>query len=235
MHKTVSIKAQDKGEFSAYVAFPETDMPAPAVVVAQEIFGVNKVMRDVCDYLAQAGFIGICPDLFWRQEKGVDLTDQSDAEWQKAFALYKGFDETLGVKDLIATLDFARNMAECTGKAGAMGYCLGGKLAYLMATRSDASCSVSYYGVGIENSLEEAKNIKNPLLMHIAEKDKFVSLDAQQKIMQALKNNAVVNINVYPDVDHAFARVGGAHYDKTAAQTANYRTADFLAVHLTAS
>jgi carboxymethylenebutenolidase len=231
MKNDVKIKAHDKGAFTAYVAHP-AQAPAPAVVVIQEIFGVNAVMRGICDNLAQAGFLAVCPDLFWRQEPGIQITDKTEAEWQKAFKLYQGFNVDLGIEDLKSTLAYIREQKDCTGKAGTIGYCLGGKLAYLMAARSDADCSVSYYGVGIEAMLEEAPKIKKQLLMHIAEKDKFVPMAAQQKILSALNKHKNIEIHVYPGVDHAFAREGGQHYDKEAANQANARTSDFLATHL---
>lgn len=232
MKNEVTIEAYDKGSFSAYVARPASERPAPAVVVIQEIFGVNAVMRGICDNLAQAGFLAICPDLFWRQQPGIQITDKTEAEWQQAFKLYQGFKLEPGIEDLKATLAYVREMKECTGKAGTIGYCLGGMLAYLMAARSDADCSVSYYGVGIENLLDEAVHIKKQLLMHIAEKDKFVPVAAQQKILSALNKHKNIEIHVYPGVDHAFAREGGQHYDKEAARQANARTSDFLATHL---
>jgi carboxymethylenebutenolidase len=232
MKKDIKVKAHDGGSFSAYITYPPHEKPAPAVVVIQEIFGVNPVMRGICDNLSQAGYIAICPDLFWRQEPGVQITDKSEVEWQKAFQLFQGFNVDLGISDLKSTLAHVREDKHCTGKAGTLGYCLGGKLAYLMATHSDADCNVSYYGVGIEALLDEAKSIKKQLLMHIAEKDKFVPIAAQQKILGALNKHKNVEIHVYPGVDHAFAREGGQHYDKEAAHQANARTADFLATHL---
>jgi carboxymethylenebutenolidase len=231
MKKEARIKAHDKGNFTAYVSYPAA-LPAPAVVVIQEIFGVNANMRTICDNLSQAGFIAICPDLFWRQEPGIQLTDKSDEEWKRAFALFNGFDVDLGIEDLKSTLAHIRADKDCTGRAGAMGYCLGGKLAFLMAARSDADCCISYYGVGIEGLLDEAKTVKRQLLMHIAEKDKYVPMEAQQKILGALNKHKNIEIHVYPGVDHAFAREGGQHYDKEAANKANARTADFLATHL---
>lgn len=231
-HPALTITAHDSGSFDAYVSMPETDMPVGAVIVIQEIFGVNAVMRNICDELAQSGYIAVCPDLFWRQQPGIQLTDQSDAEWQRAFELYKGFDVTLGVEDLKTTLAAVRRLDGCNGKVATLGYCLGGRLAYLMACRSDADCNVSYYGVAIDENLDEAGSITNPLLMHVAELDKFVPPAAQQKIVDTFKNNDHVQVNVYAGVDHAFARIGGAHYDAEAANLANFRTADFLAVQL---
>ena len=116
----------------------------------------------------------------------------------------------------------------CTGKAGTVGYCLGGKLAYSMATHSDCDANVGYYGVGIEGALGEAKNIKKPLLLHIAEKDQFCPPEAQKAIKDGLRATATSPSTPMPACDHAFARVGGAHYDKAAADLANRRTAEFF-------
>jgi carboxymethylenebutenolidase len=233
MNKEVKIKAADgTGAFGAYLSLPAKKLPAPAVIVIQEIFGVNKNMRDICDKISQLGYLAICPDLFWRQEPGIQLTDQTEAEWARAFQLFQGFNIDAGIDDLKATLSFIRAGKNCSGKAGAIGYCLGGKLAYLMAARSDVDCSVSYYGVGIDEMLGEAGNIRKPLLMHIAEKDKFVPPEAQAKIMSALGKNKLVEANIYPGVDHAFCRINGQHYDEKAAQLANGRTEKFLAKQL---
>jgi len=229
-----SIKTPD-GTFSAYVAAPKNLAPgkkAPGILVIQEIFGVNKVMRDLCDGFAAQGYVALCADLFWRQEPGIQITDKTDAEWKRAFELYQGFNEAKGVQDLIASLDHLRQLPNCSGKAGSVGYCLGGKLAYLMATRSNADANVGYYGVGIENALNEASAITKPLLLHIPAEDQFVPKDAQAKIKEALARNSAVTINVYPGCDHAFARVGGAHWNAEAAKQANERTAAFFAKHL---
>lgn len=226
----ITIKGPD-GEFSAHRALPPSGK-GPGIVLIQEIFGVNKVMRDLADGFAADGYTVVCPDLFWRQEPGIQITDQSEEEWQKAFELYQGFDEAKGVEDLKTTLAHLRADEACTGKVGTVGYCLGGKLAYLMAARSDADCNVGYYGVGIENALNEAAGIGNPLMLHIAAEDGFCPKEAQAKIHAALDGHAQVTINDYAGVDHAFARQGGAHYDKAAADLANSRTASFFKSNL---
>lgn len=232
MAETITIGAHDGGSFSAYMARPQGNGPFPAVVVIQEIFGVNGVMRGICDNLAKEGYIAICPDLFWRQEPGIDITDRSEEEWKRAFELFNGFDVDLGVEDLKSTLAAARKVEGGNGKAGTIGYCLGGKLAFLMAARSDADANVSYYGVGLDALLGEAGGITKPLLMHIAEKDKFVPPEAQKKILDALLNKPGITLHVYQGVDHAFARIGGEHYDGAMAETANDRTRRHLKAHL---
>ena len=219
------------GKFSAYLAAPK-QTPAPGLLVIQEIFGVNQVMRQLCDGFANEGYFALCPDLFWRQQPGIQITDKTEAEWQQAFKLFQGFNQAKGIEDLLASLKHLRKLPGATGKAGSIGYCLGGRLAYLMATRSDADCNVGYYGVGIEELLGEASAILKPLLLHIAEKDQYCPPEAQQKIKAALSQNPNVTIHTYPGMDHAFARVGGQHYDAKAAELANTRTRDFLRKNL---
>ena len=169
------------GEFGAYIALPDTT-PAPGIVVAQEIFGVNQVMRDICDWLAGQGYVAACPDLFWRIEPGIQLTDKTEAEWARAFELFNLFDVDKGIEDMKKTLTQLRGHEACNGRAGTIGYCLGGKIAYLMATRSDADCNVSYYGVGLDELLGEAWQIRKPLLLHMASKDQFVPPEQQEQV-----------------------------------------------------
>lgn len=219
------------GNFSAYRALPPSGK-GPGLVLIQEIFGVNRVMRDLADGFAAMGYAVICPDLFWRQQPNIQITDQSEEEWNQAFGLYQGFDENKGIEDLQVTLAHLRQDEACTGKVGTVGYCLGGKLAYLMATRSDADCNVGYYGVGIEGALDEAAKIQKPLMLHVAEEDGFCPKEAQAQIHSRLDGNVHARVEDYHGVDHAFARVGGAHFDKGAADLANSRTKAFFAEHL---
>lgn len=226
MGETITIRTPD-GDFDAYLARPAA-ADAPAIVVIQEIFGVNAVMRAVCDDLAAAGFNALCPDLFWRIEPGIDITDHSEAEWKRAFELFNAFDVELGMKDIAAAVGHARHLPGANGKVGAVGFCLGGLLAYLTMTRTDADAGVGYYGVGIENRLAEADRLAAPLMLHIAEEDQFTPKPAQQMILAALKNHPQITIHSYPGRDHAFARVGGEHYDAADAGLANSRTLAFF-------
>ena len=229
----VTISGKD-GSFTVYAAAPNDGdgPPAPGIVVAQEIFGVNQVMRDTCDWLATQGFVAVCPDLFWRIEPGIQITDKTDAEWKRAFELFGLFDVDKGIEDMKTTLAALRAHEVCNGKAASVGYCLGGKLAYLMATRSDSDANVGYYGVGLGDLLGEANNITKPLMLHIAEKDKFSSAEEIAKVQQGLSGNKKVTTHVYQGMDHAFARQGGEHYDAAAAKLANDRTVSFFKEHL---
>jgi carboxymethylenebutenolidase len=226
----ITISGPD-GKFSAYLAQP-TSNKGPGIVVIQEIFGVNAVMRGICNELAAQGYFALAPDLFWRIEPNIQITDKSEAEWKKAFELYQKFNVETGVKDIQATITHLRGVPGAGPKIGAVGYCLGGLLAYLTATRTNVDAAVGYYGVGIETHLAEKDKIKKPLLLHIAAKDQFVPPAAQAQIVDAFKGSSLVSTYVYPKVDHAFARMGGQHYDKEAADLANKRSADFFKTHL---
>ena len=227
----IQIQATDgSGSFAAYLATPKTEKPAGVVVMIQEIFGVNAAMRSLSDWVAEMGFIAISPDLFWRQEAGVQLDpDAGQAQWDKAFALMKGMDQDKAVDDIKATIAHGRTAPGANGKVATMGFCLGGRLAFMAAARTDAEANISYYGVGIEGLLGEAGHIKAPLILHIAELDKFVPAEAREKILAGLKDHAQVSAYVYPGVDHAFARMGGHAWDARAATIANGRTAALLA------
>ena len=156
------------------------------------------------------------------------VTDQSEAEWQRAFELFGLFAVDKGIEDLKTTLAHLRGLPDCNGKAGSIGYCLGGKMAFLMATRSDADCNVSYYGVGLDDLLGESGAISKPLLLHVASEDQFFPKDAQKKLAEGLAGHPHVSRQVYEGQDHAFARIGGAHYDAAAAALANGRSLDCL-------
>jgi carboxymethylenebutenolidase len=229
----IPIKTPNGDSFMGYLALPKTSvLQVPGVIVIQEVFGVNPNMRGLTDAMAMQGYVALCPDLFWRQEPGVQLTDKTEADWARAFELYKGFNEASGVADLSAAADHLRHLPECNGKVGSMGYCLGGKLAYLMATRGDTDCNVGYYGVGIEAALNEAPAITKPLMLHIANMDQFVPPEAQTAIVDDLAKVPLATVHRYDGCDHAFARLGGEHYDAAAAKLADDRTAAFLQQNL---
>jgi carboxymethylenebutenolidase len=226
----IKINSFDGGEFGAYMALPASGY-GPGIVVLQEIFGVNQYLRDVADWYAAHGFVALVPDLFWRIQPGIELTDKGD-DWQKAIDLYMKMDEAKAVEDSAAALDFLRKHSSCSGRAGAIGFCMGGKLAYLLSVRFKPDCAVGYYGVSIEKNLDEAKSLSSPLMLHIAGLDKFCPPEAQSQIHAALDGNPLVTLHDYPEMDHAFARLGGEHYDAAAAEIANLRTLEFFVSHL---
>ena len=220
----ISVPASSGETFRAYLSKPPTGS-GPGLLLLQEIFGVNETMREHADEFAQDGHTVVVPDLFWRIEHAIEL-DYSPEGWQRAFDLYGKFDEDKGVEDIGATLVVLRQHPACAGPVGAIGYCLGGKLAF--GCRTDVDCSVCYYGVGIDKNVDEIAKIKDPMLMHFAELDKFSSPEALAKIQAAAAGRPNIEIYIYPGVDHAFARIGGDHYDKAAAELANSRSLAFL-------
>lgn len=224
----ITIKSFDGGEFDGYFALPASGY-GPGILVLQEIFGVNGFMRSVADWYAAHGFVALCPDLFWRIERGVELTED---DRPKAFKLYQELDEAKAVEDSAAALEFLRKHTACSGRVGAVGFCLGGNLAYLLSVRFKPDCAVSYYGVSIEKSLDEAKNLGNPLLLHIAGADQFCPPEAQAQIHATLDGNPLVTIHDYPGLGHAFGRTGGDHYDASGAELAHLRSLEFFVNHL---
>lgn len=230
MSEYVTVETRD-GSFRAYVALPAV-LPAPAIVVIQEIFGVNADLRDTCNELASRGYFAVSPDLFWRMEPGVDMSDQTEAEWKKGFALYTAFDYDAGVEDIASTMETARSLPGANGKVGLVGYCLSGLMTFLATAREGADASVVYYGGNTEKHLDEANKIRNPLLIHLGEEDEYIPRDAQKAIVEAFTGNSSAHVYTYPGCSHAFARHRGTHYNKDAAALANDRTAEFFELHL---
>jgi carboxymethylenebutenolidase len=217
--------------FSAYLASPESGRGA-GVVLLQEIFGVNAVMRELADTYAAAGFVALVPDLFWRIAPSVDLTDKSEAEWQEAFGLMKRFDVAQGIADVQIAITHLRSYPGVTGKVGAVGYCLGGLLAYLTAARTDVDAAIGYYGMNMQNFLAEAPAIQKPLLLHVAGKDEYQPPEAQKLVADGLAAFPLVTIQTYAEMNHAFARPGGSLFDQANADLANGRTITFFRQHL---
>jgi len=215
------------GAFSAYVAHPKT-LPAPAVVVLHEVFGVNSDIRAHCDELAAQGFLAVAPDLFWRLEPGVDLGVTDPADFQHGFKLYQAFDRDAGARDAEDTISAVRTLPECTGKVALLGYCLGGLMTFLTAARSGVDSAVAWHGGETEKYLSEADGITAPLLMHLAGDDEYMSADAQAAIKGALGGKPNVTIYTYPGQGHAFSRHGGERFNAEAAALANQRTNEFL-------
>jgi len=226
----IEIESED-GNFSGYLSVPASGS-GPGVLVLQEIFGVNPAMRSIADWLAAAGFTALCPDLFWRIEPGIQLSSENDAGLKRAFELFGLFNHDTGLRDIKASLAKLRQLEACTGKAGAIGYCLGGLLAYRTACHTDSDASVGYYGVSIADRLDEADGISRPLMLHIAGNDEFVPPEAQTSMHAGLATNPLITLYDYPGQHHAFARPDGDHYDAASAELANQRTLEFLRRHL---
>ncbi len=223
----IPITAADGGKFSGYLAVPEAGS-GPGLILLQEIFGVNQHMREIADHYAEEGYVVLAPDLFWRMKPGVELGYAGD-DLQTAFDYYQRFNVDQAIADTGDALKALRANKACTGKVGAIGYCLGGKLAYLAAARLPLDAAVGYYGVGIEANLDEAKSIKCPIVLHFASEDKFVPAAARTAIKQALAGHDDAEIYVYQGADHAFNNHHRPDvYSRPAASLAHSRTLSLL-------
>ena len=219
------------GSFNAYLAEPEGS-PRGAIVVIQEIFGVNPGIRRKADHWASLGYLALAPDLFWRLEPGVELDPDVPDQFQSALGLMQKFNQDQGIRDIEAAIREARRRVPEGGRVGVVGYCLGGRLAYMTAARTDVDASVGYYGVGLDNLLHEKHAIARPLLLHIAGADHFVPPEAQAAIHEGLDNHPRVTIHDYPGVDHGFAAEMGLRRSEKAAGLADRRTEAFFAQHV---
>jgi carboxymethylenebutenolidase len=231
MSNTARISTLDgTGTFDCYLAQPDDEARA-AIVVIQEIFGVNAGIRRKCDKLAEAGYLALAPDLFWRLEPGVELDPDVESEFKDALELMGRFDQDKGVEDIEATIRHARHALGCAW-VGTVGYCLGGRLAYMTAARTDADASVGYYAVGIDNLLREKHAIANPLMLHIPTADGFVPPGVQAQMHQGLGDHPKVTLHNYEGLDHGFATEMGQRRNDAGAKLADRRTMEFFAEHL---
>lgn len=217
-------------EFGAYIARPESTAKA-AVIVIQEIFGVNPGIRQKCDKLAAEGYLALAPDLFWRLEPEITLDPDVESEFAQALDWMGKFNQDAGIRDIQAAINFLRDV-EGTAKVGCVGYCLGGRLAYMTAARTSIDASAGYYGVGIDSLLGEKEAIANPLLLHIPTADGFVPRETQAAMHEGLDDHPRVTLFDYDDLDHGFATETGKRRDEAAATLADSRTAAYFAEHL---
>jgi len=224
--RTIQVSARDGGRFSAYLATPPQGS-GPGLVLVQEIFGINGFMKAMADRYAEEGYVVLVPDLFWRMQPDVVL-GYGDDDFRQALDYHERLDETLAVEDIAATLDAVRALPEQAGKVGLVGYCLGGRLAMLSAARTDVDCAISYYGVNLQNHLDEAASIRCPMMFHFAGDDAFCPPETRERIMAAFAGRPGAECYVYPDCDHAFATPERPQYDKPAALMAYSRTMAML-------
>ncbi|NTF83976.1 dienelactone hydrolase family protein [Rhizobium rhizogenes] len=222
------------GEMGGYIVKP-AQPNGGAVIVLQEIFGVNATIRGFADSFAAAGYLAVAPDLFWRQERDVQIGPGEAGGYERALALMKNFDQTLALDDIAAVIDWLDRRPDAIGKVGVVGFCVGGKLAFQLAGRAHVECTVSYYGTGIHTVLSAAAGFFGKVLLHVAEADHLCPPEAQKAIAEAFADNSNVVVMSYPDAGHAFARIGGDHYNAAAASRANMATFEFLQENLQAS
>lgn len=219
-----------KGEIPAYVARPQGS-PRGAIIVIQEIFGVNPGIRKKADDWASKGYLAVAPDVFWRQKPGVELDSDVPEQFQEGVGYMIKHDFDLGIQDVEATIHWIRR-DQGVPKVGLVGFCMGGRIAYMAATRTDIDAAVGYYGVGIEQMLGESHAIAKALLLHVPTADGFVPPEAQQKMHAELDGNPHVTLHDYEGLDHGFAAEHGVRRNDEAARLADRRTEEFFAQHV---
>ena len=232
MGEMTTIGALDEqGEIPVYVATPE-DQTEAAIIVIPEIFGVNAGIRKKCDDWAALGYVAVAPDIFWRFAPGAELDPDVPEQLQQAFGYFGQYDPELGVQDIEAVIHWLRHV-QAVDNVGLVGFCLGGRMAYMAAARTDIDASVGYYGVMIDQMLGESRAIAKPLMLHIPTADHFVGPDAQAAIHAGLDNHPKVVLHDYVGLDHGFAAEVGSRRDDAGANLADERTRDFFKAHLT--
>jgi carboxymethylenebutenolidase len=230
MGQMIELTSLDGGDrVPAYRAEP-VGTPRGGIVVIQEIFGINSGIRRKCDHYASLGYVVLAPELFCRFAPGVELDADKPDELERAFELMGLLDQDKAIEDIEAAIRYLRGAG--AGKVGAVGYCLGGRLAYLVATRTDADAIVGYYAVGLDELLRESHAIGKPLLLHIAKEDRLVPPEQQAAVHAGLGGNRHVTLVDYPGVDHGFAAEEGARRSPAAAAQADARTEAFFAEHI---
>ncbi len=222
----ISIAAADAGTFNGYLAMPESGS-GPGLILLQEIFGINQHIRELADLYAEEGYVVLAPDLFWRMQPGIELGFSED-DFKTALGYYQRFDTNQAILDTGDALRALRANPRCSGEVGAVGFCLGGKLAWLAAARLPFDAAVGYYGVAIEEHLAEAKSIRCPIALHFASEDKFVPAAARAAIKQALAGNDQAETYVYLGADHAFNNWQRDTYHRPSASLAHSRTISLL-------
>lgn len=216
------VTAQDGKRFGVYVANP-TEPNGHAIVLLQEIFGVTKTIRKVADNFAADGYLVYAPDLFWRFEPGMELS-HSKEDIKRAMSLLEQYDLSDGVEDVSQTLDHIRQLPGFNGKIAAIGLCMGGHLAYRCAVQTNVDAAVSYYGIGIDESIESVGLPKCPTMLHYGVKDSFLTPEALETVQKRLGSLPNVSIHLYEDADHGFYTRGS----ENDIRTAHERTEAFL-------
>ena len=222
----IDIPSQDGKSFKGYLALPPTGT-GPGIVLIQEIFGVNNHIKAVADQYALDGYVVLAPDLFWRQQPGVDL-GYTEADMGSAMGFMQNTDFPLAILDLTATVATLRTHAACTGKVASIGYCMGGLLSYLSAANAGVDAAICYYAGAIETQLDQAEKVTCPILFHFAEKDHYISPAAVKAVQEKFADVKTAVIEVYPGVDHGFNCWERPAYNQKASSLAHGLSLSFL-------
>lgn len=225
----IHVTAADGGTYDAYLCLPPTGS-GPGLVLFQEIFGVNRHIRCMAEQYALDGFVVLAPDVFWRQAPRVEL-GYAGADMERARSLATGADHKALVEDAKTTVAALRARPEVKGKVGAVGYCMGGRLAYVAAAAAGVDAAACYYGGGIHDQLQLAEQITCPIVFHYGEQDANIPLAAVEKVKAAMAGRRA-EVHVYPGAGHGFNCWDRASYHQASAALAHGRTLQHFATTL---
>jgi carboxymethylenebutenolidase len=221
----IDVNGRD-GRFGAYLALPPAGR-GPGLLLLQEIFGINPHIRGVAEQYALAGFTVLAPDLFWRQGARIELGYTGD-DWKRAVELMNTIEPDSVLADMQAAIAALKARPECNGQVGAIGYCMGGRLAYTAAALCGVDAAVAYYGGGIQNQLALAPQVGCPIQFHFGEKDDHIPAEAVEAVRDAMAEKDA-EIHVYPGAQHGFNCWARASYGPASAALAHGRSLAFLA------
>jgi carboxymethylenebutenolidase len=250
------IAEEDGKEFRAHIEYPPNGAKGPGLILLHEVYGVNDSLKEVARDYARKGFVVMCPNMYWRlnpdasyrpQSPNEELTDDLKRQREESYALMEGMDYNLVGPDMQTAIDYLRNDPACTGKVGAMGVCLGGRCAFLAAAETDLDAGVALYATRFKGDLPKAPDVSKPFIFIVPGRDPYVTEEektglvgiassSQFHVPGKLSSPPVANpagnpniaTHVFPFQDHAFARVGGLHYDATCAGLAHSLATDLL-------
>ena len=214
----IEIESACGGSFGAYVSLPPAGF-GPGLLVIQEIFGVNDHIKNVCDQYALDGFVAVAPDVFWRQDSRVELSYDPVGS-AKGLELFDGLNIDIAAADLQRAVEAIRHIPSCTGKVGAIGFCMGGLLAFVSAARAGVETSVIYYGTRLDDYLELVRDITCPLLFHFASDDEHISTQTVKKVKMSLSGKGNCRVIVHKNSGHGFNCWDRDSWNQSAAATA---------------
>jgi carboxymethylenebutenolidase len=250
------IAEQDGKEFRAHIEYPPNGAKGPGLILLHEVYGVNDSLKEVAREYAKKGFVVMCPNMYWRQNPDAsyrpqspdeELTDDLKRQRAESYVLMENMDYNLVGPDMQTAIDDLRNDPQCTGKVGAMGVCLGGRCAFLAAAETDLDAGVALYATRFKGDLPKAADVRNPFIFIVPGRDPYVTEEEKTGLVkvagtsqvhipgvvsfkseQNAQGNPNISTHVFPFQDHAFARVGGLHYDATCAGLAHSLATDLL-------
>ncbi len=233
--RTERIQATDGGWFAGHLALPDSGS-GPGMVVIHEIFGVNGYIEGACERLAKLGYLALAPDLYWRIEPGIAVDERSADFMERGFGYLQRFDFERGAVDATDALEHLRRLSEVEGgKAGILGFCLGGTISYLVAALGSPDVCVSYYGSGVPDALDRAGQVECPILFHFGTADAYLPPAKQEQVRAAFAGRRDVEFHIHQGANHAFDNhVAGVFHHPQAAADAWRQTSDFLRRNLPA-